>query len=231
MNTIETATIIQSELDKAAVEQATSGWMEVNEKLVKYTGGAEVKIPSLDMDGMADYDRTNGFVQGSVNFQYETKKMTQDRGRSFSFDENDVDETNFVLTASTVMGEFQRTKVVPEIDAYRYSTIAAACIKKGKGFVRTDGTVANKTESNAAYEAVINELKEQLLKAGKVIEASDARRGELEKELTSTKEKLEEASKYAEEADKKIATLEAELSGTKEQLEAALKKNKAAEKK
>ena len=44
MNTIETATIIQSELDKAAVEQATSGWMEVNEKLVKYTGGAEVKI-------------------------------------------------------------------------------------------------------------------------------------------------------------------------------------------
>lgn len=52
MNTIETATIIQSELDKAAVEQATSGWMEVNEKLVKYTGGAEVKIPSLDMDGM-----------------------------------------------------------------------------------------------------------------------------------------------------------------------------------
>ena len=32
MNTIETATIIQSELDKAAVEQATSGWMEVNEK-------------------------------------------------------------------------------------------------------------------------------------------------------------------------------------------------------
>ena len=43
--------------------------------------------------------------------------------------------------------------------------------------------VTNKTESNAASEAVINELKEQLLKAGKVIEASDARRGELEKEL------------------------------------------------
>lgn len=144
MNTIETATIIQSELDKAAVEQATSGWMEVNEKLVKYTGGAEVKIPSLDMDGMADYDRTNGFVQGSVNFQYETKKMTQDRGRSFSFDENDVDETNFVLTASTVMGEFQRTKVVPEIDAYRYSTIAAACIKKGKasgGYTADEATI------------------------------------------------------------------------------------------
>ena len=29
---------------------------------------------------------------------------------------------------------------------------------EAKGFVRTDGTVAYKTESNAAYDAVINEL-------------------------------------------------------------------------
>ena len=115
--------------------------------------------------------------------------------------------------------ELKRANVVKRVDSEDKAKALEA-----KGFVRTDGTVANKTESNAASEAVINELKEQLLKAGKVIEASDARRGELEKELTSTKEKLEEA-------DKKIATLEAELSGTKEQLEAALKKNKAAEKK
>ena len=129
VNTIQTAAVIQSELDKAAVEQATSGWMEVNSNLVKYNGGSEVKIPELSMDGLADYDRQNGFVAGGVNFKYQTKTMTQDRGRSFSFDENAVDETNFVLTAATVMGEFQRTKVIPEIDAYRYSTIAAACIK------------------------------------------------------------------------------------------------------
>ena len=122
--------------------------------------------------------------------------------------------------------ELKRANVVKRVDSEDKAKALEA-----KGFVRTDGTVTNKTESNAASEAVINELKEQLLKAGKVIEASDARRGELEKELTSTKEKLEEASKYAEEADKKIATLEAELSGTKEQLEAALKKNKAAVKK
>ena len=115
MNKIETASIIQSELDKAAVEQSTSGWMEVNEKLIKYNGGEEVKIPSLDMDGLADYDRKNGFVEGSVDFKYQTMTMTQDRGRSFSFDENSVDETNFALTASTVMGQFQREKVIPEI--------------------------------------------------------------------------------------------------------------------
>lgn len=161
LNTIQTATIIQSELDKAAVEQATSGWMEVNEKLVKYNGGSEVKIPSLDMDGMADYDRKNGFTEGSVDFKYQTKTMTQDRGRSFSFDENDVDETNFVLTAATVMGEFQRTKVIPEIDAYRYSTIAASCIAKGKasgGYTPEEATILQKLYYDiAAVQDVVGE--------------------------------------------------------------------------
>lgn len=161
LNTIQTATIIQSELDKAAVEQATSGWMEVNEKLVKYNGGSEVKIPSLDMDGLADYDRKNGFTEGSVDFKYQTKTMTQDRGRSFSFDENDVDETNFVLTAATVMGEFQRTKVVPEIDAYRYSTITASCIEKGRasgGYTPDEATILQKLYYDiAAVQDVVGE--------------------------------------------------------------------------
>ena len=147
MNLIETATVIQTTLDKAAVAKATTGWMEVNSELVKYNGGAEVRLPSLDMDGMADYDRKNGFVEGDVEFKYQTRTMTQDRGRSFSFDENDVNETNFGLTASTVMAEFQDKKVVPEIDAYRYSRIATACIAKKKasgGYEAEESTVLQK---------------------------------------------------------------------------------------
>lgn len=161
MNNIETASIIQSELDKAAVEQASSGWMELNEKLVKYTGGAEVKIPSLDMDGLADYDRKNGFVGGDVDFKYQTKTMTMDRGRAFSFDENDVDETNFALTAATVMGEFQRTKVIPEIDAYRYSKIAACCITNKRasgGYIPAEETILQKLYYDvAAVQEVVGE--------------------------------------------------------------------------
>lgn len=134
MNYLETAAVFQNELNQAAVEQATSGWMEVNDKLIKYDGGKEVKIPKVDMDGLADYDAEGeGFVNGDINFEYETKTMEQDRGRAFSFDENAVNETNFVLTASTVMGKFQRDKVIPEIDAYRYSTIASMTIKAGNG--------------------------------------------------------------------------------------------------
>ncbi len=124
-NTIEYAKVFQNELDRAAVQKATSGWMELNSDMVKYNGGNEVKIPSIVMDGLADYDRDNGFVDGTVDLKWETQTMTMDRARRFTIDENDVDETNFVLTAATMMGEFQRKQVVPEIDAYRYSTLAA----------------------------------------------------------------------------------------------------------
>ena len=51
--------------------------------------------------------------------------MTQDRGRKFQLDAMDVDETNFVAAAANVTTEFQRTKVIPEVDAYRYSKLAA----------------------------------------------------------------------------------------------------------
>lgn len=143
-NNLQYATIFQTELDKAAVAQATSGWMELNDKLVKYSGGSEVKIPQLDMDGLADYDRQTGFVEGSVDLTWQTRQLTQDRGRQFTFDEQEVNDTNFVLTASSVMGEFQRTKVIPEIDAYRYSTLAALAAENDRavyGYAPEEATI------------------------------------------------------------------------------------------
>lgn len=123
VNTLEYAKIFQTELDKAAVEQATSGWMELNDKLVKYNGGSEVKIPKLDMDGLADYDRQNGFVEGDVTLVYQTMTMTQDRGRGFTVDPMDIDESGVLDLMAQLIAEFQRTKVVPEVDAYRVSKI------------------------------------------------------------------------------------------------------------
>lgn len=129
-NTIEYAKIFQTELDKIAIQEALTGWMDGNAGQVKYNGGNEVKIPKLAVAGLANYGRSGntGFVNGDVNFSYETKTMTQDRGRKFVIDANDVDETGFVLTASNIMGEFQRTKVIPEIDAYRLSNLATKAI-------------------------------------------------------------------------------------------------------
>ena len=132
INVLAYATLFMQELDKQVVAGATSGWMEGNAGLVIYNGGNTVKIPKLSMDGLGNYDRSAGFVQGAATLAYETKTMGQDRGRTFSLDSMDVNETNFVANASNLMGEFQRTMVIPEIDAYRYSTIAQQAITNGR---------------------------------------------------------------------------------------------------
>lgn len=131
-NVLEYSKIFQPSLDKQVVQESTTGWMEANASLVKYNGGNEVKLPNILMDGLADYDRTNGFVGGDVTLEWKTYGLTQDRGRTFSIDAMDVDETNFVVTAGTVMGEFQRVQVIPEIDAYRYSKLATLAIGAGQ---------------------------------------------------------------------------------------------------
>lgn len=132
INTLEYAKIFQTELDKQVAANATSGWMEANAGQVKYSGGREIKIPKMSLNGLGDYDRDDGYAQGSVTLEFQTKEMTQDRGRKFQLDAMDVDETNFVTTATSVMGEFQRLKVIPEIDAYRYSSIISGATTKSR---------------------------------------------------------------------------------------------------
>ena len=127
-NTLEYAKLFQTNLDKLAVQTLKTGFMDGNAGQVKYSGGNEIKVPTLTMQGLGNYSRSGGYVEGDINLAYQTLTMTQDRGRSFTLDAMDVDETNFVATAGNAMGEFQRTKVVPEIDAYRISKLATAAM-------------------------------------------------------------------------------------------------------
>ena len=151
INTLEYAKIFQSQLDRQIVEGATSGWMEDNTGQVKYTGGNEVKIPTISTQGLGDYDRDNGFVRGAVTLSYETYKMTQDRGRTFSLDAMDVDESNFIANAGNVMGVFQSEHVIPEIDSYRYSKIfalAKAGAKVTEGYTAAKATIVEKLKAD-----------------------------------------------------------------------------------
>lgn len=125
-NTIEYAKVFQQELDKQILEGATSGWMEENATQVIYNGGAEIKMPRMSLQGLGSYSRDEGYVNGAVTYSFETFTLTQDRGRRFRIDAIDVDESGFGMAAATVASEFQRTKVIPEIDAYRYAKLAEA---------------------------------------------------------------------------------------------------------
>lgn len=131
-NTINYATLFMTALDTQMVQQSTSGWMEANAGEVIYNGGKEIKIPKMNMDGLGDYSRTDGYPGGTVSLDYETMTMLMDRGKQFVLDSMDVNESNFVVNASSVMSQFQKLYVIPEVDAYRYSKIASLAISKNK---------------------------------------------------------------------------------------------------
>ena len=63
INTMEYAAVFMQELDSQMVECATSGWMEDNAGQVQYSGGAEVKIPKMELSGLGNYDRDKGFAK------------------------------------------------------------------------------------------------------------------------------------------------------------------------
>lgn len=122
---------LQTSLDDAMIQGLTSGWMDINNDDVRYVAGKEVKIPVIGMSGLGDYDRTkrDAYPDANVSLEYQTVTMTQDRGTRITVDAMDRDETQGLLDVSKLMSKFQREKVIPEVDAYRYSTIAQHCIK------------------------------------------------------------------------------------------------------
>ena len=116
-NNIAKVDLIQKTLDEAMIQGRGDRLYGSECGSVKYSGGDEIKIPSITMDGLKDYDRQNGFADGDVTLVYQTEKLTQDRGTGFTVDEMDVDESGVYDLMSMLAGEFQRTKVVPEVDA------------------------------------------------------------------------------------------------------------------
>lgn len=131
-NSIEYADILQKELDQQMLAESTTGWMDANAGEVIYNGGSEIKVPTISMGGLADYSRAEGFPDGSVTLTYQSYTMTQDRGRSFMLDAMDVNESNFIANATNVAATFQREHVIPEVDAFRYSKIAALAKEAGR---------------------------------------------------------------------------------------------------
>lgn len=119
----------------------------------------EFLIPKMSMDGLADYSRSSGYVKGDVTITYETKSCNYDRGRKFSVDAMDNEETAGI-TFGKLASEFIRTKVVPEMDAFRFAKYASATgILSAAEATPTAGTAvltALQTAVNAQDEAEVN---------------------------------------------------------------------------
>lgn len=111
-------------LDEVYKSASKTSVLDGDNTLVQMGANAnEIIIPKISMDGLADYSRNGGYVDGDVTLTNETVTFNYDRGRSFSVDNMDNEETAGIAFGK-LAGEFIRTKVVPELDAFRFATYA-----------------------------------------------------------------------------------------------------------
>jgi len=117
--------LFQTGLDEQVTQGLATANLDTSGAMVRYNGGNTIRIAKITTDGLKDYSRANGFTTGASTIAWETFTMTMDRANQFVLDTQDVDESNFLPTASQLMGNFQKVNVIPEIDAYRLSKLSA----------------------------------------------------------------------------------------------------------
>ncbi len=118
-----------------------------NELVKEGANANEILVPKMSMQGLANYNKQTGYVAGDVTLEYETKKCTYDRGRMFTVDAMDNIESAGIAFGR-LSGEFLRTKVIPELDAWRLASYAQV-----SGVTTEAANLTNGKEALAALRA------------------------------------------------------------------------------
>lgn len=154
-NSIALAKVYTNLLDEVYQQSALTANLESDASLARAGANAnEIVIPKISMDGLADYSRNSGYVNGDVSLTWETVKFNYERGRSFNVDDMDNEETQNIAFGK-LAGEFIRTKVVPELDAFRFATYAGAA-----GVGTATGTLATGEQVISALRTATSEMDE-----------------------------------------------------------------------
>ena len=143
-------------LDEVYKDAALTSVLDSDASLAQAGANAnEIIIPKISMDGLGDYDRNSGYTNGDVTLTNETVKFNYERGRMFSVDAMDNEETAGIAYGK-LASEFIRTKVAPEGDAFRFATYSAV-----EGIGSASGELADGAAVVAALRTASNEMDEQ----------------------------------------------------------------------
>lgn len=149
-------------LDEVYKGASATGVLDSDSTMVKAGANAnEIIIPKLAMDGLADYSRNSGYVGGSVTLTNETVTFNYDRGRTFTVDSMDNEETAG-LAFGRLSAEFIRTRTAPEMDAWRFATYAGT---EGISKVDAGATLDSGDAVLSALTAATNKLDEDEVSA------------------------------------------------------------------
>lgn len=154
MNNIELSTVYLPLLDEVYKEASKTSILEGDEVTVKKGSNGEIKIAKLDMDGLGDFSRNDGYTKGSTSFVWETIKYDKERSQDLRIDRLDNDEA-LETPFAKLSGEFIRTKVVPETDAARIAKICST-----EGITTKAEKLSNGSEVISALRACSNAMDE-----------------------------------------------------------------------
>ncbi|MCQ2598316.1 MAG: hypothetical protein MJ181_10780 [Treponema sp.] len=141
-------------LDEVYQNASKSAVMESDGSMVSAGANAnEIIIPKMRMDGLANYSRNGGYVGGDVTITHETVQFNFDRGRTFQVDSMDNEETEGVAFGK-LSAEFIRTKVVPELDAFRFAKYSdkAGTKKNGQTLSSGDDVISALIEAQSTMD-------------------------------------------------------------------------------
>lgn len=143
-NNISLHKVYLKSLDKIYKNECLTSVLDT-EEIDSTKEGKKFTVDKMEMDGLSDYSRANGYASGDVTLTQEEKEPNYDRGTKFSVDEMDDVESGYIAFGK-LSGEFERTKVIPEIDAFRIAKYAS---KAGLGAF---GAISSADDAISAVE-------------------------------------------------------------------------------
>ena len=142
-------------LDEAYRKASLTAILDGDSTLIRQGANwGELIIPIMNLQGLGDYDRSSGYVQGDVTLTYETIACNYDRARMFNVDTVDNIESAG-LAFGMLANEFIKNKVAPELDAFRL-----ACYAAKAGVTKVSGTLATGADVVAALRAAVTQMDE-----------------------------------------------------------------------
>lgn len=181
-NAIALATKFQPILDEIYKMASLTGRMDALSKPVSFAGANVVKVYKTTLVGLGTYSRTAGYPLGDVVGTWETLTLATERARELFIDREDDEET-LGMAFGTLIGEYMRQMVVPEVDAYRFSKYASW---SGINEVGTPATLTSGTVLAAIDAATALMNSKEVPEEGRLLYVSDAVKGFLDAAVTRT---------------------------------------------
>lgn len=145
-NAIELAQKFLPVIDDIYKAGSITASLDAKTKSADFSGVNTVKVLKVSTTGLGDYSRSEGYPKGDVTANWETMTLSEERGKEFSIDRMDDEET-LGLAFGTVTGNFMRDHVIPELDAYRFAKYAStAGIESKSGSALTKETFLSEVD-------------------------------------------------------------------------------------